>query len=271
MIPTCFGCCTRTTTEHWTMGRKRKTDGMPSNRTIRPIAVLSGALVLLGACKADPLATSDGGRPASTAANDGGQETTVFDGGDVGDADASMSASSSLSSDADIADAIGTSCLTGSVQFTVMPVPGDLTHYCLGEAGTCLITNATWLSITATDGAVLPQHGPGYCEVSCADCQPVACSTICGAPSPLTEAGAAVPWLGGYIEQDTCGTNVQCGTYLCAPAGDYTAMMCAYAVLDGAPSSCSSLASVPTCTAVPFSWPPPDGSAVVQGEIGTMD
>jgi hypothetical protein len=43
--------------------------------------------------------------------------------------------------------------------------------------------------------------------------------------------------------------------------------MCGYAEPPGAASTCQGAASTPTCTDVPFTWPPPSGASSVDGVI----
>ena len=158
----------------------------------------------------------------------------------------------------------GSPCQIASITFELRPATGHAGDYCVGAADAC---NGTWLSITAPDGTALAiDQG---CVTACDACQPIACPALCVAPSRLTADGVTQDWLGSAFMPSTCAGSTLCAERSCAPAGRYVAHMCAYA--DTGPRdgpSCSS-AAAPTCTDVPFDWPPSGpGQATVLGTIG---
>jgi hypothetical protein len=91
--------------------------------------------------------------------------------------------------------------------------PGNTTGYCLGAPSNC---SAEWLVIRPADGGTLSIDTS--CQTQCGDCQPVACSAICPAPSPLGDGGAQSTWDGTYYASATCGAGMACVSQTCCPA-----------------------------------------------------
>jgi hypothetical protein len=155
-------------------------------------------------------------------------------------------------------------CLTGTVSFSFHAAAGSATSYCLGQPAAC---TGEWLYILAADGAESLSLVYG-CVPDCSQCLPPSCPDICVTPSPLGAAGAHTSWDGTFVEHLTCGASIACTRPACAPAGHYIAHMCGYATPPGATPTCQGAASTPTCTDVPFTWPPPSGASSVEGVIG---
>jgi hypothetical protein len=107
------------------------------------------------------------------------------------------------------------------------------------------------------------------CGTNCSDCIPMGCPAICALPSPLTTTPTTLVWNGADWLGGTCGANVSCERNTCAPAGRYTATMCAYPNPGTGQSGCAmSGTQTPTCKDFAFDWPPATGSAVVSWVIG---
>ncbi len=158
----------------------------------------------------------------------------------------------------------GVACRAGSITFALNAAAGGATSYCLGTPGTC---SSEWLVIRAADGGALSIDAP--CLTTCAQCQPIACSNLCAIPSPLGDGGTTRSWDGTTFPSSTCGGSLSCYDTSCAPAGSYVATMCGYVntAPDASLPGCTS-GQTPTCTDVPFDWPPPSGTATVTGTIG---
>ncbi len=155
----------------------------------------------------------------------------------------------------------GGACPTGALTFTLHA--SNAANYCVGAPSSC---SSEWLTILGPDHAALVIDRP--CVSDCSVCQPVACPASCAAPSPMPEGGLTRAWDGAYDVLRTCGSGVSCAAQACAPAGQYVARMCVYRALSSAPF-CSPTAA-PTCTDVPFAWPPASGTGEVQGLIGAV-
>jgi hypothetical protein len=167
----------------------------------------------------------------------------------------------SKAGDAGVTDA---GCVMGTVSFDIETPPGTTTPYCLGAPGTC---SSTWLDIRPVGGTSLGIEMP--CETTCAACQPIACANLCAAASRLGDGGAQTSWDGTYFASGTCGTTTACVRQACAPAGEYVAKFCGYATTaDAGVLGCVGSSSTPTCTELPFTWPPQAGSGPVVGIIG---
>jgi hypothetical protein len=124
-----------------------------------------------------------------------------------------------------------------------------------------------WLSILTADGAQTLGLVDG-CLPDCEDnCQPVACPLLCEPPMPFGASGGSTTWDGTFVEYLRCGASIACAHSACAPAGNYIARMCLYAAPPGSETTCQGLATTPTCTDVPFTWPPPPGASSVDGVI----
>jgi hypothetical protein len=158
-------------------------------------------------------------------------------------------------------------CLTGTVSFELNLGTGATgSKYCLGPPGSC--TGGEWLSILSADGGTSFSQVMG-CVPTCSDCQPVACSNLCIITPALGDAGAHTTWDGTYLEHTTCGASVSCTNQKCAPAGDYIARMCGFPEnVDASFGAECQGSTTPTCIDVPFVWPPPSGTSVVQGDLG---
>jgi hypothetical protein len=183
-------------------------------------------------------------------------------------ADAADASDGSQGSDGDAAETPDAppGCLVGTVTFDLRPAAGSPKTYCLGAPGSCV---GGWLSILTADGSesLSLVHG---CVPDCSDCQPVSCPLVCVAPLALGDAGVHLSWDGRFVEHLTCGASVACAHPACAPAGHYVARMCGYSELAEASSmtpTCQG-SPTPTCTDVPFAWPPPSGASSVVGVIG---
>jgi hypothetical protein len=162
-------------------------------------------------------------------------------------------------------------CAIGNVTFSLRRAPASSVAYCLGPPGTC--TDSEWLSILPAGGggSLSLVHG---CVPECADsCQPIGCTLICGHATSLGDGGVTASWNGTYVLHETCGAAVACARSACAPPGQYIAHFCGYPVAPDASATSGACVgeSPPTCTDVPFVWPPPTGSSVVQGELGGTD
>jgi hypothetical protein len=155
-------------------------------------------------------------------------------------------------------------CVKGTVNFEIQAAPGSTTTYCLGAPGSC---SSTWLGIRPASGTDL---GLGMtCEADCRNCQPIACSNLCAAAARLGDGGAQTSWDGNYFASSTCGAGTACLNEVCAPAGNYVASFCGFATsADAAAFACIGSSQTPTCTEVPFTWPPPAGSPPIVGVIG---
>ena len=183
-----------------------------------------------------------------------------------------LSPSSDAASPADAADGAsasdgsqrsdGPACLTGTVSFSFHAAAASMTSYCLGKPGAC--TN-DWLSILTADGSESLSLVYG-CVPDCSHCETLSCPLICEPSTPLGASGVQMSWDGTFVEHLTCGASIACTHPACAPAGNYIARLCAYAELPGAGSTCPG-SSTPTCTDVPFMWPPPGGASSVEGVI----
>jgi hypothetical protein len=141
-------------------------------------------------------------------------------------------------------------------------VVGD-TRYCDGSG-----CDASFLTVTREDGT--PVVISGGCITSCSDCQPIACSAACRAPSTIGATGLTSTWTGTIYETSTCGEGTQCAKARCVAAGTYVAHMCGYAALDQDAGAgvgvCQAATTTATCADVTFTWPP---TGPVTGTIGT--
>jgi hypothetical protein len=154
--------------------------------------------------------------------------------------------------------------VNGTVTFEIQAAPGAKTAYCLGAPGSC---SSNWLGIRPAGGTYFGIDMP--CETNCSACQPIACTNLCAAASRLGDGGAQSGWDGTYFASSTCGAGTACVNEVCAPAGSYIASFCGYATsADASAFGCTAGSSTPTCTEVPFVWPPPAGSPPVVGVIG---
>jgi hypothetical protein len=178
-------------------------------------------------------------------------------------------ASGAADSDAGKTPDAGPTCLPGTVSFDLRLAAGSTITYCLGAPGSC---TDGWLSILTTDGGESLSLVYG-CVPDCSDCQPVDCPLICAIPAPLSDAGVHMSWNGTFVEHQTCGASLACTRNACAPAGNYIARMCGYReALDASSALPQCLGSLtPTCTDVPFVWPPPSGTSLVEGTIAEGD
>ena len=196
--------------------------------------------------------TSSATSPDAASAAEGGRS--------ISDASEATDGDSGKSGDA------GQTCLAGTVSFVLHLAAGSTTTYCLGAPGSC---TSDWLSILAADGGESLSLVYG-CVPDCSNCQPVPCPLLCEIPSPLGPAGAHISWDGRFVEHLMCGASLACARTVCAPAGNYIARMCGYPEAPDASSAlqqCLRSSSTPTCTDVPFVWPPPSGTSSVEGLI----
>jgi len=203
-----------------------------------------------------------GGNTGSTAGDGGGRGQ---DGSGSGDAPSSSDGAGAGDSGGADTGATDAGCVTGMVSFEIQAAAGATMGYCLGAPGAC---SSNWLSIRPADGgAELGIDMP--CETMCnAACQPIACTDQCAVPSRLGDGGAQTTWDGTEFFSSTCGAGIPCVNQACAPAGSYVASFCVYAAAaDSGAFDCMG-SSTPTCTDVPFAWPPAAGSGPVLGVIG---
>jgi hypothetical protein len=182
------------------------------------------------------------------------------------------SATDGAESDAQDAGATDAACPTGTVNFAMQLAPGASgTTYCLGAPGSC--TGADWLSIYPAGGSADGGDDLSMvmgCVPDCASCQPVGCPLLCALPPALGDAGAQMSWNGAYYQHTTCGASLACTNNECAPAGNYVARMCGFPQPADAGSAVLECvgSGTPACVDVPFVWPPPSGTELVQGTIG---
>jgi hypothetical protein len=149
-------------------------------------------------------------------------------------------------------------CPGASIAFSIRASnPAD---FCGGAPTTC--TNE-WLEIVGPAGPLAIDRP---CLPECDACQPVGCPALCAAPSPMPPEGRARVWDGTIYPSGVCGTSVSCTSRSCAGPGHYTATMCAYhRSAKDAPLCQSEVA--PTCARIAFDWPPPSGTAAVEGWV----
>jgi hypothetical protein len=154
----------------------------------------------------------------------------------------------------------GSTCPSGVIRFTFLST--SLGTYCIGEPGTC--TN-TWLSIHGGSDEIVIDRP---CLGDCTTCEPTGCPALCAAPTRMRPGGEERTWDGTIFRTATCGAGLSCVERACAHAGPYIARMCAYRDLsaDAPPSICSP-APTPSCTQVPFEWPPSGGFREVVGVL----
>jgi len=178
---------------------------------------------------------------------------------------AGCSQSNGASVDAGSADS--GACATGQVAFSFQRAPGAAASYCIGAPNSC---SHDWLTITGPGGSNV-QIDKG-CQTDCTNCEPVGCLAICAIPTAMKQEGEQRTWNGTYYAPSMCGGSSACVAPTCAPAGRYTARMCAYAegtaMGQGAPF-CNAM-QTPTCVSVDFDWPPAGGSTSVTGVIGEV-
>jgi hypothetical protein len=95
--------------------------------------------------------------------------------------------------------------------------------------------------------------------IDCASCQGGGCSGACPASAPLPEGGVEVTWDGTvWTSGETCGSGNACSRQGCAPAGQYTAHLCAFGgPVDAGGCPGPSISSTPVCVDVPFAYPAP--------------
>jgi hypothetical protein len=151
-----------------------------------------------------------------------------------------------------------------TLTFRMTPSIDRDTQYCDGGPSAC---NIEWFSIYDSRGAVVATHIP--CGTApCSTCEAPACPAICSVPSLLSESGREATWNGVRQVVGTCGPGARCLAPECAPAGEYVARFCAYALqgAGGEPSDldCGLAVSQPTCVDVPFSYP---SDGVVEGVL----
>ena len=220
------------------------------------------AMALVGSlgCSADDSSVPDGGasgqdssRPDDAAPSPDAPAILEGSTPDVGSAEAGP-AEAGPSSDG--------GCVTASVNFDLRPGVGA-PPYCLGAPGSC---SSDWFGVRPAHGTSLGLEA--NCRTQCSDCQPVACSNLCAAAVRLGDGGAQTSWEGTYFAPSTCGVATSCLNQACAPPGNYIATFCGYAAnADASTFDCVG-SSTPTCTDIPFVWPPAPGSPFVQGFLG---
>jgi len=164
--------------------------------------------------------------------------------------------------DADVGDGArdgGAVCASGSITFVFQAE--DAAQFSIGAAASCA---NVWLTILAADGNERVVDRP--CLPDCSDCEPYGCPASCAAPQHMTSSGVSRTWDGAYYASGTCGGGASCVERQCVGPGRYTARMCAYRDLGtNGPNGLCAPASTPTCTDVPFDWPP---AATVNGTLG---
>jgi hypothetical protein len=158
-------------------------------------------------------------------------------------------------------------CVTASLTFQLDVSGASPTTYCDQAPGAC---GESWLNILSEDGGSTFSLVQGCVPECAAGCQAASCLNVCLIPKVIDDGGLQMSWDGSYFEHDVCGaSSTRCSRTLCAPSGRYVAQMCGYAAVDaGSPAGYCSPSAAPTCTNVPFDWPPSAGTTAVAGQIG---
>jgi len=144
------------------------------------------------------------------------------------------------------------SCL-GSVTFRVVP---GTTPYC--ENLQCQWPNLVTILSASAQALTTSRNTNGCYLVDCSTCQGGGCSGACPAPISLPDGGTDESWDGTvWTAGGTCASSgAMCSVQSCAPAGQYTARMCAYGSgADAGGCSGQSTSSTPICVDVPFTYP----------------
>jgi hypothetical protein len=117
---------------------------------------------------------------------------------------------------------------------------------------------ANLVSVVGPGGQMLTtsRESNGCFLVDCAGCAGGGCSGACPAATPLPDGGVALSWDGTvWTSGKTCGSNMACSAQICAPAGQYTAHMCAYRAPDAGGCFGGAISGPPVCVDVPFAYP----------------
>lgn len=180
----------------------------------------------------------------------------------AGIAEGPSDASVDATADADAGADGNAPCAAGSMTFHFRADPPA--SFCVGAADSC--TNV-WLHILDAEGNERVVDRP--CLADCDECQPYGCPASCAVPQHMTSGGVTRTWDGTTYASGTCGEGLGCTRRQCIESGHYIARMCAYRDLgtNGPTGICAS-AQTPTCTDVPFDWPP---TSTVDGSIGSTD
>ncbi len=140
--------------------------------------------------------------------------------------------------------------------------PAGGSQFCVGAPNSC---SSEWLSILDASGVPV-SIGLGCGVAPCATCESLGCPALCAISTPLAAEGVETAWDGLQWVAGTCGTSVECKSPICAPAGDYVARFCGYALdaqggAGGATNEfdvCMDATLEPTCVDVPFTYPSSD-------------
>jgi hypothetical protein len=140
-------------------------------------------------------------------------------------------------------------CITNTVTFNLKP-PAGASPSCMDPC-----PSRPWLTIRDSSGAAITLDN--LCKPSCDTCQVTTCHQ-CPPTEPAGPEGATGTWDGTFFEPSRCDpaspTGYPCADRRCAPAGRYTAVMCATAPVQTASGpTCPS--GTPTCVEVPFDYP----------------
>jgi hypothetical protein len=203
-----------------------------------------------GGSGADGASSSSGGPVGDGAAEDGGAIPP-----DGGASDHSLVGDSS-------GDTTGPGSCLGPVDFLLVAGSSGA-QYC--ENLPCEF--ASTVSIVGPGGQTLTtsREASGCVVVDCAGCQGGGCSGACPAATPLPEGGAQASWDGTvWTSGRTCGSGVGCSDESCAPAGQYTAHMCAYGGPDASSCFGGATPGPAVCVDVPFTYP---AQATVVGSL----
>jgi hypothetical protein len=179
-------------------------------------------------------------------ASDGGESADASDAADAGDSGDSRALPSCV----------------GALTFRLGAPAGPI-RYC--ENLDCQYPN--FFSVSDGNGNALTTAMG--CLSDCSTCRiPSYCySQACGQSLPLSDAGEQSSWDGILWTNDgVCADGTACAQAHCAPAGQYTAHMCAYPVAPTDASAClvARPSSTPTCVDVQFQYP---GQPVVAGML----
>ena len=193
-------------------------------------------------------------------------------GGDAASTDATVTAAfRGVESDGRSSDsAVHTCASLGPVTLT-MRAEADAAAYCYLAVD--YSSNNSWLTITTAAGDPLPIVWPSGIS-ACSQCV-TGDHAIGGNYSALSDGGVSAVWPGQVFPQSTCVSStlgeLMCVNPMCASAGHYIAVMCAYpngcpAYPPGiSPANGSYDAGQPVCVKVPFDYP---NTAEVAGILG---
>jgi hypothetical protein len=223
--------------------------------------LLLGALLLVG-CGGSSNHSGNGTSGSASGAEHGGSSHTG--GSAQGAASSGGSSSAGTTSGGGSGGSIQLADCGPTLTFRMTPSTDSEIQYCDGGPSAC---NIGWFWIYDASGAVVATYIP--CGTApCSTCEAPGCPTICQTSSLVSESGRETTWSGVHQVAGTCGPGARCLAPACAPAGEYVARFCAYALqgAGGAPNDfdCNSATSQPTCVDVPFTYP---SDSVVEGAL----